>query len=111
MPIGFPAYTERTVRFKGRTRKELARIAEDALDELGWRPLKDGKWRLHASVPMGFYVIFLTWGAKFTVEIDEAKLFIRSEGLVPIEWLDLGQHGANIKKFLDRFEDILEDED
>ncbi len=110
MPIGFPAYTEKSVKFKGVARKDLARVAFDALDELRWQPLKDGKWFLRASVPFGFYLIFLTWGAKFTVEIEEEKLFIRSEGIVPIEWLDVGQHSHNIKKFLDRVDDILEEE-
>ena len=110
MAIGFPAYTERSVRYKGSPRRALARTAEDALAELGWHPLKDGKWRLRASVPMGFYLIFLCWGAKFTVEIEEEFLYVRSEGLVAIEWLDVGQHSDNIKKFLDRFEEILEEE-
>lgn len=109
MPIGFPAFTEKSVRYKGASRKELARAAEDALDELGWRPRRDGKWFLQASVPAGFYLIFLCWGAKFTVEIEDERLHLRSEGAVPIEWLDVGQHSENIRKFLDRFEEILED--
>jgi hypothetical protein len=110
MPIGFPAYTEKTIKYRGSSRKELARAAEDALDELGWNPLKDGKWRIRALVPMGFYIIFLTWGARFTVEIEEERLHLRSEGAFPLEWLDVGQHGENIKRFLDRFEDILDDQ-
>jgi hypothetical protein len=110
MPIGFPAYTEKTVKYRGSSRKELARAAEDALDELGWHPVRDGKWCVRASVPVGFYIIFLTWGARFTVEIEEEKLFIRSEGSFPLEWLDVGQHSENIKRFLDRFEDILDDQ-
>lgn len=111
MPIGFPAYTEKSAKFKGVAREDLARAARDTLDELGWNPRKDGKWALIASVPLGFHIIFICWGAKFTVEIEEGKLFIRSEGSVPIEWLDVGQHSANIKKFLDRFEEILEEID
>jgi hypothetical protein len=109
MAFGFPAYTEKTVRFKGLSRKDLTRAAMDALDDLGWRPAKDGKACVRASVPMGFHIIFLTWGAKFIVEADDGELFIRSEGIVPIEWMDIGQHGANINKFLDRFEEILDD--
>ena len=110
MPIGFPAYTAKTVKYRGSSRKELARAAEDALDELEWHPVRDGKWFVRASVPVGFYIIFLTWGARFTVGIEEEKLFIRSEGLFPLEWLDVGQHSENIKRFLDRFEDILDDQ-
>lgn len=108
MPFGFPAYQERQVRFRDVPRKELCRAALDALDELGWRPDKDGKWFLRASVPVGFYLMFMTWGAKFTVEVEDEELFIRSEGAFPLEWMDVGQHGENIKKFLDRLEDILD---
>jgi len=111
MPVGFPAYSEDSLRYKGTSRKELARAAEDALDELGWHPRRDGKYRILASVPAGFYLIFLCWGAKFTVDIEEGRLHVRSEGSVPIEWLDVGQHSANIKKFLDQFEDILDESD
>ena len=109
--MGFPAYSERSSRFRGVPRKRLVRLAEDALDELGWCPVQDGKWRICASVPMGFYIIFLTWGAKFTIEVEEEELFIRSEGIIPIEWLDVGQHDHNIKQFLNRFEDLLEEEE
>ena len=111
MAFGFPSYQEQSKRFRGVTRKALLHAADDALDELGWRPYKDGKWRLRASVPMHFYVIFLIWGAKFTVEVDEEKLFIRSEGAIPLEWMDVGQHSDNIRRFLNRLEDVLEDQD
>ena len=110
MPIGFPAYQERTERFRGHSRKALVRAAEDALEDLGWHPYEDHQGRLCASVPMGFYIIFMTWGARFIVEIEEDELFIRSEGAIPLAWLDFGQHGENIKRFLQRFEEILEDE-
>jgi hypothetical protein len=110
MPIGFPAYTEKTVKLKGSLRKEILRAAMDSLDELGWHPLKDGKWCIRASVPFHFYLIFMIWGSKFTVEVEDERLFLRSEGLIPIEWLDLGQHSDNIKKFLDRFEDLLDED-
>ena len=111
MPIGFPSYTEKSVKFKGASRKDLARAAFDALDDLGWNPREEDRWLLRASVPMHLYIVFLIWGSKFTVEIEEEKLFIRSEGMVTIEWLDFGQHSDNIKKFLDRFEEMLEEED
>jgi hypothetical protein len=52
----------------------------------------------------------MTWGAKFIVEIDEEEVFLRSEGSIPIAWVDFGQHGANIHKFLKRLEDFLDDE-
>jgi hypothetical protein len=110
MPIGFPAYAEKSVTYRGSSRKELARAAEDALEELGWHPRRDGKWRIRASVPMALHIIFLTWGAKFTVEIEEERLHLRSEGATPLAWLDLGQHSENIRKFLDRLEDILEED-
>ena len=110
MPFGFPAYQERVERFKGLSRKKLLRVAEDALEELGWRPYEDGKWALRASVPMGFHIIFILWGAKFFVEVGDGELFLRSEGIFVLEWMDVGQHGANIEKFLNRVEDILEDE-
>jgi len=109
MPFGFPAYQECVERFRGYSRKTLIRAAEDALDDLGWRPFRDGKWALRASVPMGMHLIFMTWGAKFFVEADEEELFVRSEGAFPLEWMDLGQHGENIKKFLDRLEDFLQE--
>jgi hypothetical protein len=111
MPIGFPAYSEDTVRFRGSARKVLARAALNALDELGWRPYKDGRDRIRASVPFGFYLIFMTWGAKFIVEIESDELFIRSEGSFPLEWMDIGQHSHNIRRFLERLEYFLQDGD
>src|SRR5438128_11850194 len=109
MPMGFPAYAERSARFPGISRKELLRASLDALDDLGWRPRKDGPDFIRAYVPAGFYMIFMTWGAYLTVEVEEDELFIRSEATTPLAWIDFGQHGANIKKFLARLEDVLED--
>jgi len=111
MPFGFPAYAEKSVRYRGATRKELIRAADDALAELGWQPYPDGKSRLRASVPIGFYIIFLTWGARFLVEVEDERVHLRSEGSLPIEWLDIGQHDHNINRFLDRFEEILDEQD
>ena len=110
MPFGFPAYTERVERFRGVTRKKLFRLAEDALEELRWGPYEEDDWILRATVPVRFHIIFLFFAAKFTVEVEEEELFIRSEGSFPLEWMDVGQHGENIKRFLNRLEDILEEE-
>jgi hypothetical protein len=111
MPVGFPAYTEDSLRYKGSSRKELAGAVKDTLDELGWQFRHDGRWRIIASVPAGFYLIFLCWGAQFIIDIEDGHLHLRSQGSVPIEWLDVGQHSANIKRFLDRFEEILDEAD
>jgi hypothetical protein len=109
MAFGFPAYTEQTARFRGVLRKDLSRAAFDALDELGWHPQEDGRDRICASVPNEFQGIMMTWGAKVFVEIDDEELFIRSEGSIAIAWLDFGQHARNIRRFLERLEDILDD--
>lgn len=53
----------------------------------------------------------MTWGAKFTVEVEDGYLHLRSESAVVLEWMDVGQHGENIKKFLKRLDDFLEDEE
>ena len=111
MPFGFPAYQEQVARYRGVSAKKLLRASEDALDELGWRPQRDGKWRLTATVPMQFYVIFIIYSGKFSIEADDAELFIRSEGAFALEWMDVGQHSANIRKFLDRLDDVLQDID
>jgi hypothetical protein len=42
MPFGFPAYQEQVARFRGVSAKKLIRAAEETLDELGWRPKRDG---------------------------------------------------------------------
>ena len=111
MAFGFPAYHEESVRYRGVQRERLARATRDALDELGWSPRRDGRWRYIASVPMHFYAIFLIWGARFTVEIEDERLLVRSEGSTPIAWMDLGQHHDDVCKFLDRLEDVLGPED
>jgi hypothetical protein len=111
MAFGFPAYTEQTVDFPRVSRKDLSRAAFDALHELGWRPSKDGRDRIRASVPNEFIGIMMTWGAKVLIEIDDGELFVRSEGSIPIAWMDFGQHARNIRRFLDRLEDILEEND
>ena len=111
MPFGFPAYAERTERLKGHSAKALLRAAEDALETLGWHPRREDRCTLRASVPMGMHGIFVTFGARFRVEIEDDTCFIRSEGNFPLEWMDLGQHAENIRRFLDRVEDILEEDD
>ena len=110
MAFGFPAYHEDSARYRGVDRSRLARVAEDALEDLGWRPSRDGKWRLAASVPNRMYGIFMTWGAKFFVDIEEEWLHVRSEGSIAIAWVDFGQHGNNVHQFLERFEELLERE-
>jgi hypothetical protein len=60
---------------------------------------------------MQFYVVFIIYSARFTVEADDGELFIRSEGSFALEWMDVGQHSSNIHKFLDRFDDVLQDMD
>jgi hypothetical protein len=109
MALGFPAYHEQTADFRGVARKELRRAAEEALDDIGWSWHRDGRWRLVASVPAQFLVILFTWGAKLTVEVEEGDVWMRSEGTFALEWLDLGQHQANISKFLRRLEDVLDE--
>jgi hypothetical protein len=112
MPIGFPAYDEDTVRFRGRTRSHLRDAAEAAFDDLKWTWRRDSKWRLVASVPMSLIMAFpliFSWGEKVIVEVDEGELFVRSEGAFALAWLDFGKHAANIHKFLDAVEDHLGD--
>jgi hypothetical protein len=111
MTIGFPAYDEETAKFRGVARKRLRRAVEDALEELRWHPRPDGKWRLRASVPNEFIGIFMTWGARLLIEIEEEEVFIRSEGTIAIAWLDIGQHRRNIKRFLDMLEELLDEEE
>ena len=110
MAFGFPAYDEDTIRFRGRSRKMLARAVLDALDDLGWHAIKDGRDRFRASVPNEFHGIIMTWGAKFIVEIEDEELFIRSEGSIAIAWMDFGQHARNLRRFLECLEDIMERE-
>ena len=111
MPIGFPAYAEDAVRYRGVSRKKLRCTAEDALDELGWSFQYLDKWTLRASVPSEMIFILVTWGARFMIEIEDEELFLRSEGAIAIAWIDLGQHTHNIRKFLDCFDDLLESEE
>jgi hypothetical protein len=110
MPIGFPSYEEETAPFRGVERRKLLRAAEEALDELGWSWYDAGRWRLTASSPAGFFFLFFfTWGERVIVEVHDGEVWVRSEGNFPLAWLDLGQHRANINKFLERLEDVLED--
>src|ERR1043166_2789659 len=110
MAFGLPAYHEDSIRIRGASRQQLAHAAQEALEELGWKPQRDGKWRFTASVPMRWQIIFLFWPARFTVEAEEERLHLRSEGSFPLEWMDLGQHNDNIKTSLNRFDDWLERE-
>jgi hypothetical protein len=109
MAFGFPAYHEETARFRGVAREELRRVAQEALDDIGWGWHKEGRWRLVASVPAEFIAIFFTWGAKLIVEIEEEEVWVRSEGTFVLAWIDIGQHQANTGKFLRRLDEILED--
>jgi hypothetical protein len=110
MACGFPSYAEKTERFRGASPKKLRRAAFDALDELGWNPHETDRGVIRANVPIGFYLIFMTWGAYFFVEVEDDRLFIRSEANSALQWLDFGQHADNIKRFVDRLEDVLADD-
>jgi hypothetical protein len=112
MAIGFPAYHEETVRFRGVPRANLRRAAEDAIDDIGWTWRREGRWRFVASVPpsvglMGILIVF--WGERLIVAVGDEELWVRSEGSFPLQWLDFGKHQTNINLFLRRVEDFLDD--
>jgi hypothetical protein len=106
MAIGFPAYHEESVRYPDVPRAKLRTLAEDAIDDIGWTWRRESRWRLVANVPM---TLFVTWGERVIVEVDEEELFVRSEGLFALAWLDLGRHQANVHKLISRVEDFLEE--
>jgi hypothetical protein len=109
MAIGFPAYHEESARFRNISREALYRAAEDAIDALGWTWRREGRWRLVASVPASMMVIIVLWGERLIVEVDDGELWVRSEGSLPLQWLDFGKHQTNIHQFLRRVESFLED--
>jgi hypothetical protein len=107
MAIGFPAYHEETARFRGASRAALRRASEDAFDDIGWTWRQEGRWRLIASVPPSMMVIFVFWGERVIVEVDDGKLWVRSEGSFPLLWLDFGKHQTSIGLILRRVENLL----
>jgi hypothetical protein len=109
MAIGFPAYHEETARFRNASRKVLHRAAEDAMDALGWTWRREGSGRLVASVPPSMLGIIVLWGERLIVEVEDDRLWVRSEGSFPLQWLDFGKHHTNITQFLRRVEDFLDD--
>jgi hypothetical protein len=108
MAIGFPAYHEETAGFRNVSREALHRAAEDAIDALGWSWRREGRWRLVASVPPSMLGIIFMWGERLIVEVEEGELRVRSEGSIPLQWLDFGKHRTNINQFLRRVEDFLD---
>lgn len=109
MAVGFPASEEQTVRYRGRSSRELLRAAADALDDLGWDWHREGRRRLVASTPAGFrHGFFFNFGDRLIVEADDGEVWVRSEGKFALAWLDFGQHRANLNKLLDALEDFLD---
>jgi len=95
------------VRFRKVFAKELKRICKDALDELGWRWEMDGTWRIVAYVPR----TFSSWGEWLVVEVYDEELVVLSHCRVRNQLVDWGKNRQNVQKFLDRVDDILDDED
>ena len=109
MAIGFPAYHEETARFRNVSREALHRAAEDAIDALGWSmasrgPLAAGRV---GAAEHAWRSSFM-WGERLIVEVEDGELRVRSEGSIPLQWLDFGKHRTNINQFLRRVEDFLD---
>ena len=95
-----------SARFKGRRARKLRRVCEDALDELGWNWEEEDRWTLVASVPR----TFRSFGEWLIVEIHDEELFVISHCRKKLQLVDWGKNRHNVNTFLDKFEDILDDE-
>jgi hypothetical protein len=93
-------------RFRKVYAKELKRACKDALDELGWRWEMDGRWRLVAYVPYSF----TSYGEWLIVEVYDEELVVVSHCRQRRQLVDWGKNRRNVERFLNRVEDILDED-
>src|SRR5262245_37072496 len=93
-------------RFRDFSAKELRRACEDALDELRWEWEDDSRWRLVAYIPYSW----TSYGEWLLVEIFEEEIEVISHCRKKAQLVDWGKNRKNVERFLERVEDILDDE-
>ncbi len=93
-------------RFRKVDAKELKRACKDALDELGWNWEADDRWRLVAYVPYSFG----SYGEWLIVEIYDEELVVVSHCRSRGQLVDWGKNRRNVEQFLNRVEDILDED-
>lgn len=105
MAFGFPAYHEERIRYDC-SRNDLMDAALTAVKELGWGGYESGRWRISASTGISFW----SWGETITAYVDPGpELQIRSHCAFPTQCIDWGRNAANVRRFLDRLDDVLAD--
>jgi hypothetical protein len=93
-------------RFKRVSARELKRVCKDALDELGWRFEVEDRWRIIAYVPYSF----TSYGEWLIVDVFDEELVVISHCRRRLQLVDWGKNRRNVDRFLNRVEDILDDD-
>jgi hypothetical protein len=93
-------------RFRRVSAKELKCVCKDALDELGWRFEVEDRWRIIAYVPYSF----TSYGEWLIVDVFDEELVVISHCRRRLQLVDWGKNRRNVDRFLNRVEDILDDD-
>jgi hypothetical protein len=106
MAFGFPAYVEDVIEVD-LPRPESRRAVERTLESLGWRYDTGPKNSLVARVGVS------PWSRGQQVHIKvgpKGEVFIRSRCAVTTQWYDWGTNQQNVDKFINRLEEVIDDE-
>src|SRR4051794_39303939 len=104
--VGFPPEHKDRVYFRGVSDEDLMDAVYKALDRLGWSPRESGRWEGRASTPL---LPFVTWGSNVTVRAEgNGELFLRSQSVFPLAWIDWGINSNNVNTLLLKLEDVLD---
>jgi hypothetical protein len=101
MPIGFPAYAEAEERYPGHDPRDIIRLAERILDDLGWHISGGGDDWIKVRTATGIWF----FGDQMTVDVSpRGTVHVRSQCIIPTQIFDLGRNQQHVDRFLDRLD-------
>ena len=106
MAFGFPAYHTEDYFSSAETIAELQEAILDVVEDLGWQIRIGSRTRMMA-VASGK---LLSWGEMIDIELfPDLMLTITSKCKLPTQCIDWGKNRRNVRKFLIRLEEFLEE--
>jgi hypothetical protein len=106
MAFGFPAYAEDVIDVD-LPRDELRRMVKRTLESLRWRYDPGAKNSLVAKVGVNFW----SWGERVRIKLGpDGEVFVRSQCALVTQCIDWGKNQRNVDQFLDRLEEVIDDE-
>ena len=103
--IGFPPSATAEARFPEHEQRDIVRVAERILDDLGWhiRSVEDDRIEVRTGTGIWFF------GDQMTVDVSRRGVVtVCSRCIWPTQLIDFGRNDQHVERFLDRLERKLD---